>query len=94
MLEQPWISLHISLDGEWMKMKLLNGKPPHAALASSSGIGIHNVIKRLGLLYPGKHQLSIAEDEEVFIVNLKLQLEKTRAAATPVSIPTNEVLHA
>ena len=94
MLEQPWVSLHISLEGEWMKMKLLNGKLPNTAAASSSGIGINNVIKRLGLLYPGKHQLSIANDDEVYIVNLKLQLESARPTITTVSIPTNEVLHA
>jgi sensor histidine kinase YesM len=39
------------------------------------GIGISNVRKRLTLLYPGKHELTITDEEDVFIVNLWLQLE-------------------
>jgi len=38
------------------------------------GIGIRNVKERLSLLYPGKHELHITSEEEVFIVNLKVEL--------------------
>jgi sensor histidine kinase YesM len=93
-LEQPWISLHITLEEDWMKMKLLNGKVPDSAPASSNGIGINNVVKRLELLYPQKHHLSIANDEDVFIVNLKLQLEGSKPVLTTLSVTDNEVLHA
>jgi len=37
-----------------------------------SGIGLDNVRKRLGLIYPGKHQLSVSEPEGVFIIELEL----------------------
>lgn len=80
-LEQPWISLHVSLHDNQMHMKLLNGKDgrrddeqrPH-------GIGIKNVQKRLALLYPGKHELTITNEEDVFIVNLKIELERQKDA--------------
>ena len=76
-LDQPWISLHISIEEGWMKMKLLNAKLPDAAqLSATGGIGIANVRKRLELLYPDKHTLLINNEEEVFIVNLKMQLER------------------
>ena len=75
MLEQPWISLYISIEGEWLKMKLLNGKI-NEENPVSPGIGLTNVIKRLELLYPQKHELLINNEEEVYIVNLKLALEK------------------
>lgn len=38
------------------------------------GIGIDNVKKRLAILYPNRHQLTINETSQAFKVNLKLQL--------------------
>ena len=93
-LEQPWISLHITLEGDWMKLKLLNGKPPDATPPSAHGIGIHNATKRLELLYPQKHALSIANDEDVFIVNLRLHLEKAPGSTFLLSTAPNDAIHA
>ncbi|HSC38111.1 MAG TPA: histidine kinase [Chitinophagaceae bacterium] len=78
MLEQPWISLHVSVEGDTLKMNLVNGKPPDPGNKPlhKPGIGIVNVRKRLSLLYPDKHQLLITSEEEVFIVNLTLDLER------------------
>ncbi len=42
----------------------------------TSGIGIENVRKRLEILYPKKHTLSIQQTELEFIVDLKINLEK------------------
>jgi len=39
------------------------------------GIGIKNVEKRLNLLYPDKHQLSLSESEDLFSVEMKIDLE-------------------
>jgi LytS/YehU family sensor histidine kinase len=38
-----------------------------------SGIGLENVRKRLALLFPGKHQLKIEQNETVFSVKLSIQ---------------------
>ncbi len=75
-LEQPWISLHVSVENDWLKMKLVNGKAEEASPVQS-GIGLSNVQKRLALLYPGRHELAVTNEDHVFIVNLKLQLQKT-----------------
>jgi sensor histidine kinase YesM len=76
MIDQPWITLDIQLQGKQMNMKLVNGKANQSPEPTpASGIGIENAIKRLDLIYPGKHELTITNDEEVFIVNLKIQLE-------------------
>ncbi|OQP60969.1 hypothetical protein A3860_04380 [Niastella vici] len=40
----------------------------------SSGIGLSNVRSRLILLYPGKHELVIHKDSNLFSINLTLQL--------------------
>ncbi|MBI1343446.1 MAG: two-component system sensor protein [Terrimonas sp.] len=77
-VEQPWINLQIVLQGRHLHMKLLNGKSRQSnATLGNKGIGLKNVEKRLLLLYPGKHEFTIANEEEVFIVNLKLELEQS-----------------
>jgi len=46
-----------------------NGSAPRIA----SGIGLDNVRKRLGLLYPGRHELWIDERDSVFSVKLAIK---------------------
>jgi sensor histidine kinase YesM len=77
MLDQPWINLVIEISGKQMHMKLLNGKVNSTGTRQSSdGIGLKNVEKRLSLLYLEKHELVITNGEEVFIVNLTLELDQ------------------
>ena len=39
----------------------------------SGGIGLHNIQRRLDLLYPGKHSLVITEDQDIFSVKLIIE---------------------
>jgi LytS/YehU family sensor histidine kinase len=79
MLDQPWVSLQIKLEKNEMRMKLINGKAIEGrAIETKPGIGISNVKKRLSLLYPGKHDFIITNDPDVFIVNLKMELEQIK----------------
>lgn len=78
-LEQPWISLVAETRNNQFSMKLMNGVAIGQQAGGPGGIGIQNVRQRLELLYPGRHSLTIAQDEEVFIVNLKLELEQPLA---------------
>ena len=72
MLDQPWVNLQVTLKQNEMSMKLINGKAvENNNLQKKAGIGISNVEKRLELLYPGKYQLAITSDTDVFVVNLK-----------------------
>jgi LytS/YehU family sensor histidine kinase len=75
MIDQPWLSLQVTLEQNSMHIKLMNGKTNRKSKTIHNGIGILNVRKRLALLYPGKHELIITDEEDVFIVNLSLQLE-------------------
>ncbi|UBM58646.1 histidine kinase [Marinilongibacter aquaticus] len=56
--------LHLSLENS-------NGK---ATGKSSSGIGLSNVNRRLELLYPEKHTLTVRDESGIFKVQLKLEL--------------------
>jgi len=76
MLEQPWLNLQVTLENNGIYVKLMNGKVSEVAKNNYKGIGILNVRKRLELLYPGKHELTITDEEEVFIVNLWIELDR------------------
>ena len=77
MLNSPWINLKIELHGSTYFMKVMNGKRPAQNLPNSrKGTGIGNVKKRLELLYKNKYDLQINEEEDVFVVNLRLELIK------------------
>ena len=39
---------------------------------ATGGIGLHNLQRRLDLLYPGKHSLVITENQDIFTVNLTI----------------------
>ncbi len=76
-LEQPWVNFQVTIRDNKLQMKLINGKIKEPInKAGHTGIGIQNVQKRLSLLYPGKHELTITDEEEVYIVHLKVELEK------------------
>ncbi|MGH2647205.1 MAG: sensor histidine kinase [Ginsengibacter sp.] len=87
MLERPWVSLKISIHDKQMCMKLLNGKAPmNDKKNQPHGIGIMNVKKRMELLYPGKHFFNINQEEEVFIINLKLELQQINSVKNNISV--------
>ena len=73
MLDQPWVSIEAEVDGGRLLVKLINGKLPGGEVFTE-GIGLTNVRKRLDLLYPGKHELNIVSEPDLFIVNMRLEL--------------------
>lgn len=77
-LERPWINIHINIKDEQMQLKLINGKAQNI-IGQTGGIGINNVRKRLALLYPDQYNLQIIEEEEMYIVNLSVQLKRAEA---------------
>jgi two-component system, LytTR family, sensor kinase len=52
------------------------GKSNQAEDLRYSGIGLDNVRKRLGLLFPGKHELKIEPSETIFKVELLINKER------------------
>ncbi|HKR07093.1 MAG TPA: histidine kinase, partial [Bacteroidia bacterium] len=73
--EDSRISIHITINNKGLNMIVSNNKVSHSKNANDpDGTGIENVRKRLQLLYPSNHNLLILDKENVFIVELKINL--------------------
>lgn len=74
---QPiYIDVKMTLEKDWFNLTIHNNYNKDRQ-ESTNGIGLKNVKRRLEVLYPNnQHQLTIVKDE-LFSVNLKLQLKKT-----------------
>ena len=84
MLKNPWINLKIELKNISLFMKIMNGKKSSVKPGNGrKGTGIENVRKRLDLLYKDNYTLQVNEDEEVFVVNLTIQLVKIDPSVIP-----------
>jgi hypothetical protein len=73
----PWINIDILVNGSDFTFKISNSKPDThvpASLPPRNSIGLANVRKRLQLLYAGRHTFRVHDEEEVFVVELKLSL--------------------
>jgi sensor histidine kinase YesM len=90
MLDAPWINIYIALENETLYLKIVNGKSPGKS-AQTGGIGIANVRRRLQLLYPDQYQLSILSEDEVYIVNLKVQLTQPEQTSPIPQKTTHEL---
>ena len=70
--------LHISaaLCQEKIRLLVINGIPDPAArcVPRDNGIGLENLKRRLQLLYPGKHSLTIEKKDGEFCASLSVQL--------------------
>jgi len=75
--EPSWIKLHLYNEGNRILFEIRNsvharkGDDPEK---TRSGIGLKNVLHRLKLLYPNRHEFYMHQDEKEFFVQLTLQL--------------------
>jgi len=74
MISNPWISIAITITENLLTLKLVNGKISQAK-ASSLGIGTANTQKRLDLIYSDKYDFQSFDEEDMYIVNLKVWLD-------------------
>ena len=77
MLTHPWVNLNIAVEDEDLMFDLSNSKPTVAGEnAGTKGLGLKNVKKRLSILYPESHSLTITEDAMKFNVSLRVPVFK------------------
>jgi sensor histidine kinase YesM len=77
--EKSFIDIGLEVGKEWITFTCRNSivKPVEEMVKGQSGIGLDNVRKRLALLFPGRHELSIDRENETFHVILKISMNKT-----------------
>ena len=72
--EPVYISVNTSIVNNWFQLRVQNNYKPEKK-STPHGIGLTNVIRRLEVLYPdSKHQLRITNDNNLFTVDLGIQL--------------------
>ena len=75
-LRAPWIHLFIQADDDVVHFSLTNSKPGEETPRPRKGIGLHNVRKRLELLYPDRHLLLIESTKNTFTVNMQIPISQ------------------
>jgi two-component system, LytTR family, sensor kinase len=95
-LDLCWINIHVNLHEQELAFHVMNSRSESNHQATG-GIGLQNVKKRLALLYPGKFDLKISEEDEVYNLKVQLTLEKiAQQSQVPAEIKhpqtiTNEI---
>ena len=70
-----FVNLDLSRSNGQLVFSAVNSKDQGKAMEPYSGIGLNNVKRRLELLYPGKHELNITDNNEIYKVDLKLKID-------------------
>jgi LytS/YehU family sensor histidine kinase len=76
-VEEAFISIDLTLKEEQLSLRVENSKAeddnkPEAEY--TKGIGLKNVSRRLDLLYGDKYELQVFDEEETFMIVLKIPL--------------------
>jgi sensor histidine kinase YesM len=73
--QASYVHINIEIGKSDLHFKISNNKgQAYTGPREKKGLGLENLKRRLELLYPGKHQLSITETAADFAVELKLDL--------------------
>ena len=75
-VENQFINIIFNITGQYIEFISENnaGKTGRVGSEDGKGIGLDNVKKRLELMYPAKHTLTIRNDPDKYSVRLKLDL--------------------
>lgn len=71
-----FVKIHLTVTNTVLNFVCKNSLKTHqfsnSVEKNNSGIGLQNVKRRLAILYPNAHELSISEDKNMYYINLKL----------------------
>lgn len=78
--DNVWVTIDVKVKDDWLGVKVENshtggGFKPYDNISSSGGIGLLNAQRRLDLLYPHTHKLTLQKEPEYYTVDLKIQLQ-------------------
>jgi Histidine kinase len=87
MLQHPWVDLNITIEGQYLFFLLSNSRPEETIVSQHNGhIGLNNVKKRLQLLYPSAHELSVVNGADSYEVFMKIDLGKAGEVVDEIDI--------
>jgi sensor histidine kinase YesM len=69
-IEPVIIQINISLDQDWLLIKVNNNYDPEAIIRKGAGIGLPNIRNRLKLIYGNPDLLTVSKKDNIFIVEL------------------------
>jgi hypothetical protein len=77
-VKAPGIEINLSCMPESVKFDVVNHADKNKEINKDStpGIGLANTKRRLELLYPGRHELSIRNDNGLYMTSLKIKYKK------------------
>ncbi len=77
-MSKGFVDVSVKTNDNQLTFKIANSKPKNGGVSAQNGyvggIGLKNVEKRLKLLYPKKHKLTLKDDREEFEVKLNIEL--------------------
>lgn len=78
-ISHAFVHINLLILDDSLSLDMINSKPPAGvdqsrAVKEHSGIGIRNVMRRLAILYPGRHKLRLSESERDYSVYLTIEL--------------------
>jgi LytS/YehU family sensor histidine kinase len=92
--QSAYVDIRINLEDTNLFFSVKNSTPPNPSLRTSNikngteigGFGLKNTIKRLTLLYPERHFLSVTEENDFFLINLQLDLTSAPVYLNPAKL--------
>lgn len=96
-VEEAFISIDLTLKEEQLSLRVENSKAeddnkPEAEY--TKGIGLKNVSRRLDLLYGDQYELQVFDEEETFMIVLKIPLHNFEQVSDSKAISKNTVAKA
>ena len=80
-LDQCWISIHAHAAGDEFYFTLSNSYQAKV-FSLAGGIGLQNIRQRLNLIYPERYSLDLKEENNLYLVKLRLRLNAVQAPAS------------
>lgn len=77
-----FLRIKVKVENNQLEVEIVNSKPSSHLNSTKpqnyiGGIGIQNVKKRLAMIYPNSHQLTIRDEEDLFYVKLTIDSDKS-----------------
>ena len=76
-----FVDITLKRNNNWLEFSIANSKENHQSTEPKGGIGLANVKRRLELIYAGKHQLTMNNQEDIFTVDLRLNIDNSHPIA-------------